>query len=91
MISTLGNEKHAYRHARVSADGASGNSTDVTNLLVDNFSIVTETGGGDSCINGNNKRHNRSIRNMVKAVLIDSNQHETKWFVHQKKRLKSID
>ena len=39
-----------------------------------------ETPGGDvSWTNGNNERHNRSISNMVRSGLIDSNQHTNKW------------
>ena len=37
------------------------------------------TGGDASWINGNIERHNRSIHNMVKSGLLDSNQHENKW------------
>ena len=56
------------------------NSTDITNLLIDEFEISMETPGGDtSWINGNNERHNRSIHNMVIAGLLDSNKHENKW------------
>ena len=40
-----------------------------------------ETTGGDVyCLNGNNERHNRSIHNMVRAVILDSNKQENKWF-----------
>ena len=56
------------------------NSIDVTNLLIDKLKIFMETTGGDeSWINGKNKRHNRSIHNMVRAGILDSNQHENKW------------
>ena len=37
------------------------------------------SGGYASWINGNNVRHNRSMHNMVREGLIDSNQHEKKW------------
>ena len=40
-----------------------------------------ETTGGDTYwINGKNKEQNRSIHNMVKVGITDSNQHENKWF-----------
>ena len=39
-----------------------------------------ETTGDDaSCINGMNERHNISIHNMIRAGLLDSNQHANKW------------
>ena len=64
----------------VDEDSALENSTDDTNLLIEEFKISMETTGGDaSWINGNNKRHNRNIHNMVIAVNIDSNQHSNKW------------
>ena len=60
----------------VDEDGVLENSTDVTNLLVDDFRISVETTGGDaSWINENNEKHNISIHNIVRAGLIDSNQH----------------
>ena len=40
-----------------------------------------ETTGGDaSWLNGKNEIHNRSIHNMVREALLDSDQHENKWF-----------
>ena len=64
----------------VDEDSALENSTDDTNLLIEEFKISMETTGGDaSWINGNNKRHNRNIHNMVIAVNINSNQHSNKW------------
>ena len=36
------------------------------------------TGVDESWINRKNKRHNRSIQNMVRASIIDSNNHENK-------------
>ena len=58
-------------------DGALEKSTDVTNLLVDDFRISMETtGADDSWINGNNERQNRSIYNMFEAGLLDSTQYE---------------
>ena len=38
------------------------------------------TGGYASWINGKNERHNRIVHNMIRSGLIDSNQHESKWF-----------
>ena len=62
---------------RVDEDGALENSTDVTNIIVDDFNIFMQnTGGNASCINENNEIHNRSIHNMVRVGLLDSNQHE---------------
>ena len=62
------------------------NSTDVTKLFVYDFSIAMETTGGDaSCLNGNNELCNRSIHNMVREGLLDSNQYEINGVV------KSID
>ena len=60
--------------------GALENSTDVTNLIVDDFNTSMETNGGDaSWLNRNNERHKISIHNMVGAGLMKSNQHEKKW------------
>ena len=65
---------------RVYEDGALENSTDVTNLLIDDFNISMETTGGDvSWLNINNEQHNRSIHSMVIAGLLNRNQHENKW------------
>ena len=51
------------------------NSTDVTNFLLDDFSITTETNGGDaSCINGRNERNNKIIHKMVRSGILDMNQ-----------------
>ena len=59
---------------RVDEDGNLENSTDFTNLLVDEFRISVETTGGDeSCINGNHERHNIIIHNMVIVGLLESN------------------
>ena len=61
----------------VDEDGALGNSTDFTNLLVGNFRIPIETTVGyASWFNGNNERHNRSTQNMDISDLLDSNQYE---------------
>ena len=63
----------------VDKDCSLENSIDVTNLLVKELKISMEITGGDAYfINGNNERHNRSIHNMVRAVLLDSNQHANK-------------
>ena len=66
---------------RVDEYGALSNSIDFTNLLVDDFSISMKKNVVDaSCINRNNEINNRIIHNMVRAGLIDSNQHENKWY-----------
>ena len=63
----------------IDEDSALEKSTDITNLIIDEFEVSMETPGGDtSWINGNNERHNRSIHNMVIASLLDSNKHEDK-------------
>ena len=47
------------------------NSIDITNIIVDNFIIYTETAGGDvSWINGKNEIQNRSIPSMVKSGIL---------------------
>ena len=44
---------------RIDKDVSLENSTDVTNLLVDEFRIIMENNGGDELwINENNKGHN---------------------------------
>ena len=56
------------------------NSTDVTNLLVDEFKISMETTSGDaSLLDENNERQKISIQNMLRAYILDSNQTENKW------------
>ena len=56
------------------------NSTDITNLIIEEFKISMETTSCDaSCINGKDERHNRSIYNMVRSGLMDNNQHTNKW------------
>ena len=58
-------------------DGTQKQSTDVTDLLVDEFNISLKTTGGDaSWINGKNECHTRSIHNTFIAALLYSNQHE---------------
>ena len=80
ILTTLMNEQHQCKLIRADEDSVLANSTDVTNLLVDDFNISMETTGGDaSWINGNNGRHNRSIHNMVRSSLLDINNHENKW------------
>ena len=55
ILKTLMNEQHPCKIIRVDEDISLENSTDVTNLLVDDFKICTETTGGDaSWINVNN-------------------------------------
>ena len=81
ILTTLMNEQHQCKLARVFEDSALENSTCVINLLVDEFKIYMKNTGGDaSWLNGKNERHNRIIHNMVRAALIDSNYHETKWW-----------
>ena len=66
---------------RFHEDGAVEKSSDVTNLLVDEFIIAMETSGQDaSWLNINNERHNRSMNNMVREGLVDINQHENKCY-----------
>ena len=55
------------------------NSTDSTNLLVDEFRITMETTGSDaSWINVNNEIHNIIIHTRDRAVLLESDQHGNK-------------
>ena len=56
ILKTLRNQQNTCRHVRVNDDGDLEKSTDVPNLLVDDFSISMETTGGyASCINVNNE------------------------------------
>ena len=41
---------------------------------------MKNNGGDASWFNGKNEIHNIRIHNMVRAVLLDSNQHTNKWF-----------
>ena len=67
---------------RFDKDSALENSTDVTNLIFDELSMVMETtGGDDSRLYGNNEWNNRKNHNIVREGLIDSNQHEKKGVV----------
>ena len=76
ILKTLKNEQHPCKRVRFDEDGTLEKSTDVTKLLVDEFKTSIETTGGDvSCINGNNERQNRIIHNVVRAGIIDINQH----------------
>ena len=60
---------------RVYKDGTLENSTYVTNLLVDDFSMSMENiGGKKSRINRKNERQNRLFHTMVRTGLLDSNQ-----------------
>ena len=65
---------------RVGEYGALTNSTDITNLLVDDLRIAMENTGGDaSWLNGNNKQGSISIYNMFISGLLNSTQNENKW------------
>ena len=46
-LTTLKNEQNKFKHVRVDEYGALEKSTDVTNLLLDNFNISMETTDGD--------------------------------------------
>ena len=47
--------------------------------LLAELKITMENTGGDVLwLNGNKERHNRSIHNMVRAGILDSNQHANK-------------
>ena len=60
--------------------GSLEKSTDVANLLFDQFNIYMETNGCDaSFLNGNNKQNERNIHNMFISGLIYSDGHENKW------------
>ena len=62
---------------RIDDDGALEKSADITNFIFDKFSITTETTCGySSWTNRKNERNNRIKHNMVRAGLIESNQHE---------------
>ena len=79
ILTKIKNEQHPSKNLRVDEDGALANSTDVINLLIEELKISMETTGEDiSWLNGKNEKHNRSIKNMVREFLIDSNQHAKK-------------
>ena len=42
------NEQHPFKRVRVDEDSALENSTDITNLIIDEFEISMETPGGDT-------------------------------------------
>ena len=66
-------------------------STDFSNLLVDFFRIATgNTVDYTSWLYRKNDRHNIIIQKMVRAGLLDSNQHEKNDAVQQKHQQKSI-
>ena len=76
ILTKMNKEQYPCKCVRVDKYGALENSTEVTKLLVDDFRIyMGTTGGGASWINENNEKHNISIHNTVKEVLLDSNQH----------------
>ena len=75
----LKNEQQPCNRVRVDEYGYLENLTDVTNLLVDDFTISMETTGCDaSWINENNEIHNRIINNMVIEGLVNINRNENK-------------
>ena len=79
ILTTLKIEQQPCRRVRIYEDGALENSTDVTNLLVDNLNIyLLNIGGGSSWINGKNEIHNINIHNMVISGLLEINQHSKK-------------
>ena len=56
ILTTLNNEKYSYRFMRVDDDSTFANSSDVTNLLVDDFRTSMEnTGRYASCLNEKNE------------------------------------
>ena len=83
-MKTLKNEQHPSKGIIVDEYSVLANSEDVTNLLIESFNISMETTGGDTYwINVKNKRHNRSIHNMVISGPLDSNQMKTNGAVNQ--------
>ena len=77
---------------RVDEDGALENSTDVTNLLVDDFNISMETTGGDaSWLNKKYERHYITIHNIVRSGLLGGKQHGKNCSVQRRHHKKSID
>ena len=55
MLAGNTQTQHPFKCVRVYEYGTLEKSTDLTNLLVDDFIISMETNGGDaSCLNGNN-------------------------------------
>ena len=79
IIKALKNEQQPNKRVIIDEDGTFENSTYITNLLVDEFSIYMKSTGGDaSWLNEKNEIHNIRINNMVRAGLMDSNQYESK-------------
>ena len=77
---------------RVYEYGALVNSTDFTNLIVDEFNTSMENTCSDaSWINIKNEIQNISIHNMVRTVLIDINRHEKNGDVQHRHNQKFID
>ena len=92
ILTTLNNEQHLWKRVRVYNYGALVYSTDVTNLLVDEFRITMEnTGGYASWIYVKNERHSRSIHTMVRADIVDINQNGKICSVKQKHQQKYVD
>ena len=80
ILTTLNNEKHSCKKVRLENYGSFANSTDVTNLPVEEFRISMETTSGDaSWLNWKNKIQNWIVHNMVIQVLLDINKHENWW------------
>ena len=80
ILTTLKNKQHPCKRVTVYEDGTLENSTDDTNLLVDEFKTSMDNTDGDaSWLNGNNEPHNIKIHNMVRSGLIYINQNENKW------------
>ena len=76
ILTTLKNEQHPCKRVRVDKYSDLEKSTDVINLIVDDFNIFMETTGDDaSWLNGKNEIHNRRNNNMVREGLLDINKH----------------
>ena len=79
------------KFVRVDEYSALENSTDVTNLLDDEFKISMKNTGGDAYwINGKNEIHKKSIHNMVREGLLDNNHNEKNGDVQQKQHQRFI-
>ena len=80
ILITLINEQKPLKLVRVDKNSALENSTDVTNLLIGEFKTSMETTCGYAYyLKRKNERHNRSIHNMLRVGLLDSNKHGLKW------------
>ena len=78
-LTTSKNDQHPCKCVKIDKDSELENSTNLTNLLVDEFNISMETTGVDeSWLNGKNERNIRIIHKMVISGLTDINQHENK-------------